>query len=99
MKQLKNVCYITIQKQCSIAARQSYPDDISSDFPAISQALDCTSFLKVYGCLPQLLTKSMQEALSPAVAFYSILHLANDHQLQLTNTTDDFDFEIKQKAK
>lgn len=97
MKQLKHVCYNTIQKQCAITARQSHPDGIGSDLP--SQAAGCTTFLKVYGCLPHLLTKNMQEALSPAIAFYSILHLANDHQLRLTNVTDAFDFEIKQKEK
>lgn len=88
MKQLKHACLTTIQKHCTMAARQSNTDDIDSG---------CTTFLKVYGCLPQLLTKNMQEALSPAVAFYSILHLANDHQLRLTNVTDSFDFEIKTK--
>lgn len=99
MKQLKHACLTTIQKHCTIATRLSHPDDSGSDLPISCLAAGCTTFLKVYGCLPQLLTKNMQEAISPSVVFYSILHLANDYQLRLTNVTDVSDFEIKQKEK
>lgn len=49
------------------------------------------SFQDIYSKLPVLLSKNMQESLSPAVAFYSILHLANEHRLHLLrNGEEDF---------
>lgn len=52
------------------------------------------SFNGVYIDLPNKITQSMAENLSTATAFYSILHLANDHSLRLVQSEDLKDFQI-----
>lgn len=82
MKQLKTCCLNLIRKDCSQSAGKN-------DLPRQSQSLKedysdgAASFYQLYKELPQKLTKNMKEALSPAVAFYSILHLANDNNFRL----------------
>lgn len=52
------------------------------------------SFNGVYNDLPNKITQSMAENLSTATVFYSILHLANDHNLRLVQSEDLKDFQI-----
>lgn len=78
MKQLKQCCLQTIVKQTEPSAGVVNPS---------------TSFQNVYTQLPEILSKANKEGLSKAVAFYSILHLANDHSLQLKSLNKK-DFEI-----
>lgn len=53
-------------------------------------------FKDIYDQLPELLTPNMTEALSPSIAFYSVLHLANDYSLRLISQEDLDDFKIRQ---
>lgn len=53
------------------------------------------TFNEIYSKLPTTVTKDLKEALSPSVAFYAILHLANENQLRLIETSDN-DFIIRQ---
>lgn len=82
MKQLKQQCLDIIRKDCAQTTTKS-------DLPRRSETLKeeyaggTSSFYQIYKELPQKLSKNMKEALSPAVAFYSILHLANDNNLRL----------------
>lgn len=82
MKQLKYCCLKLIRQDCSQATA-------NPDLPSRSESLKedyaegSASFYQLYKELPQKLTKNMKEALSPAVAFYSILHLANDNNFRL----------------
>lgn len=82
MKQLKYCCLNLIRKDCSkTVGKQDLPSksvSLNEDY-----AEGAASFYQLYKELPQKLTKNMKEALSPAVAFYSILHLANDNNFRL----------------
>ncbi|XP_055682088.1 condensin complex subunit 2-like [Lutzomyia longipalpis] len=53
------------------------------------------SFMKLYRALPAQLSPMMRKNLSMALAFYAILHLANEHGLELIQRTDLKDFGIK----
>lgn len=94
MKQLKLCCLNIIRKDCAQSAKKT-------DLPKRSVTLQeeysdgASSFYQIYKELPQKLTKNMKEALSPAVAFYSILHLANDNCLRLIKD-DEHGFIIRQ---
>lgn len=56
--------------------------------------LGAVSFNGVYIDLPKKISQLMAENLSTATAFYSILHLANDHSLRLVQQEDLKDFQI-----
>lgn len=82
MKQLKHCCLNIIRKDCSQSAMR--PDLPRQSITLHEGYVDgASSFYQIYKELPQKLTKNMKEALSPAVAFYSILHLANDNNFRL----------------
>lgn len=100
MKQMKTVCLNTIKKQCEKTVGRTFTNiqHIRTDENYREGA---ASFGIIYSSLPHLLTKTMAENLSPSIAFYSILHLANDHKLRLYKTTKDNDkniFLIRQLA-
>ena len=82
MKQLKKAGMAIIEKQCSVTSRQDHLP-LENVARHLKYLEGHASFSKIYETLPSLLSKNMKEALSPAVAFYSILHLANDHRLDL----------------
>lgn len=82
MKQMKLCCMTSISKQCEKTATREFQhaknarnDEGYKDGAA--------TFGIIYHTLPRLLSKTMAENLSPSVAFYSILHLANEHRLRL----------------
>lgn len=52
------------------------------------------SFGIMYNTLPHLLTRTMAENLSPSIAFYSILHLANEHRFRLHKLTKENDLNV-----
>lgn len=88
MKQLKTCCLNIIRKDCSLTAgKQELPSKSNSLNEAYAEG--AASFYQLYKELPQKLTKNMKEALSPAVAFYSILHLANDNNFRLIKDEDN----------
>lgn len=104
MKQLKRCCWSTITKQCFDHCRKPLPTDASD---ALREAVgvrvgggggrgrcEATTFKKVLANVPKLLTKQMQEAVSPAIAFLSVLHLASEQKLRLVSVEDNRDFLI-----
>lgn len=94
MKQLKHCCLNIIRKDCLQTAAK--PDLQSKSVSLKEDYVEgVASFYQLYKELPQKLTKNMKEALSPAVAFYSILHLANDNNFRLIQD-DDNGFLIRQ---
>ena len=54
------------------------------------------TFETMYANLPKILTSTMADALSTSIAFYSILHLANDSNLRLFQNESLNDFNIRQ---
>lgn len=82
MKQMKMCCMTSISKQCEKTATRTFPHAKSTrnneDYKE-----GAATFGMIYHTLPRLLSKTMAENLSPSVAFYSILHLANEHRLRL----------------
>lgn len=107
MKQLKRCCWSTITKQCFDHCRKPLPSDASDSLRAAVGAktnrgsgggaagrVEVTTFKKVVASVPKLLTKQMQEAVSPAIAFLSVLHLANEQKLRLVSVDNNRDFLI-----
>lgn len=82
MKQMKLCCMTSISKQCEKTATRSFSHTKSSRNDEEYKE-GAATFGVIYHTLPRLLTKTMAENLSPSVAFYSILHLANEHRLRL----------------
>lgn len=93
MKQMKSVCLNTIKKQCEKTAGRQF-SNIQQIRDDENYKEGAASFGIIYNSLPHLLTKTMAENLSPSIAFYSILHLANEHKLRLYKTTKDNDMNI-----
>lgn len=83
MKQLKSCCLTSMKKQQEKTASRTFQHPKSAPDEKYSEG--AASFGVVYNTLPHMLTKTMTENLSPSVAFYSVLHLANEHRLRLYN--------------
>lgn len=87
---MKQCCLQAIHRQCERQAAKTFARP--SMAPTNEAYKDgAASFSLIYNNLPNMLTKTMSENLSPSVAFYSILHLANEHRLRLykPSKTDD----------
>ncbi|KAM7354244.1 non-SMC condensin I complex subunit H [Cochliomyia hominivorax] len=98
MKNLKRSCTVLLTKQLKrpIAIPEELP---KHPIPKQEEYQDgVASFHEVYEHLPELLTQSMTEALSTSIAFYSVLHLANEHNLRLIPQEDLKDFKIRKVA-
>lgn len=48
--------------------------------------------------LPKVLNKAMAENMSTSLAFYSVLHLANENNLVMTQSEDLRDFDIEMES-
>ncbi|XP_054743516.1 condensin complex subunit 2 [Anastrepha obliqua] len=95
MKNLKRCCTQLINKQIKVPT----PLEEIPQHPIIRGehfAAGMASFKEVYEHLPDILSQNMVEALSPSIAFYSVLHLANDFNLRLIPQPDLEDFKIRQ---
>lgn len=92
MKQMKKVCLNTIERQFEKTASRTFTH--SNARMEESYKDGAASFGIIYNSLPHLLSKTMVENLSPSVAFYSILHLANEHRLRLYKSTKENDMNI-----
>ncbi|EDW34948.1 GL24564 [Drosophila persimilis] len=82
MKNLKKSCHSLIQKQLlNPVDETSVP---SHSLPKEeSYAKGTASFQEVYRYLPDVFSDKMKDSLSPSVALYAVLHLANDMKLRL----------------
>ncbi|XP_011190547.1 condensin complex subunit 2 isoform X1 [Zeugodacus cucurbitae] len=95
MKNLKRCCTQLINKQI----KEATPSADIPQHPIIREEhfVDgMASFKDVYEHLPEILSQNMVESLSPSIAFYSVLHLANDYNLRLIPQQDLEDFKIRQ---
>ncbi|XP_002021748.2 LOW QUALITY PROTEIN: condensin complex subunit 2 [Drosophila persimilis] len=95
MKNLKKSCHSLIQKQLLNPV-----DETSVPSPSVpkeeSYAKGTASFQEVYRSLPDVLSDKMKDSLSPSVALYAVLHLANDMKLRLIPQENLEDFQIRQ---
>jgi len=94
MKNLKKSCNSLIEEQLL----NDVPEEMIPSHPRKQNeqyAKGFASFQEVYEKLPNQLTPKMADSLSPAVAFYSVLHLANDSKLRLIPQEDLKDFKIR----
>ncbi|KAI9586697.1 condensin complex subunit 2 [Glossina fuscipes] len=94
MKNLKRSCSTLLNKQLK---RTINEEDIPHHPMLKNECYEdgLASFNEIYANLPQLLTKNMSEALSTSIAFYSVLHLANEYDLRLIPQDDLTDFKIR----
>lgn len=77
MKNLKRSCTVLLTKQL----KQPFVDEELPRHPIPKQEEyqdGVASFHEIYEHLPDLLSQNMTAALSTSIAFYSVLHLAND---------------------
>ncbi|XP_055390425.1 condensin complex subunit 2 [Condylostylus longicornis] len=94
MKQLKYCCMSLIKKDFGDTEKENLPNPPS--YPNEKYNPGVSTFKNLYTKLPKILTPNMADALSTTVAFYSILHLANDNNLRLVQQNDLNDFQIRQ---
>ncbi|XP_065357828.1 condensin complex subunit 2 [Calliphora vicina] len=97
MKNLKRSCTVLLTKQL----KQPFVDQELPQHPIPKQEDyqdGVASFHEIYEHLPELLSQNMTAALSTSIAFYSVLHLANDHNLRLIPQQDLKDFKIRKVA-
>lgn len=97
MKQLKRSCLSLIERQrVRTATDTSLPtiqmlDTRTKRVEPVEYEVGAATFQQLLHDLPPLLTTDQKAATSTATAFYAILHLANDNNLDLINIdTDDF---------
>lgn len=101
-KRAKVIDMKNLKKCCTHLMRNQMIKDFQGVMPELAIPKDeeyapgIASFQEIYTHLPEVLTTNMAEALSPSVAFYSILHLANDLNLRLIPQDDLNDFKIRQ---
>ncbi|KAH8274036.1 hypothetical protein KR044_008615 [Drosophila immigrans] len=95
MKNLKRSCNSLIQKQLlNDVMEESIPIHLKSKQEHYAKGM--ASFKEVYDKLPNMLTAKMADSLSPSVALYAVLHLANDMRLRLIPQGDFENFTIRQ---
>ncbi|KAH8376548.1 hypothetical protein KR093_000083 [Drosophila rubida] len=95
MKNLKRSCNCLIQKQLlNDVIEESIPIHLKAKQEHYAKGM--ASFKEVYDKLPNLLTTKMADSLSPSVALYAVLHLANDMRLRLIPQDDFENFTIRQ---
>ncbi|EDW11695.1 condensin complex subunit 2 [Drosophila mojavensis] len=97
MKNLKRSCNSLIQKQLLSTAEME--EEAIPAHPKGKQehyAKGMATFKEIYEKLPAMLTTKMSDSLSPSVALYAVLHLANDMRLRLIPQDDFEDFTIRQ---
>ena len=88
MKQLKTCCWKIINENKPTFAVPGQPSEVVP-----------VPFNKLMLNLPKVLSKAMAENMSTPLAFYSVLHLANENGLTLTQTDDLHDFIIALERK
>lgn len=96
MKQLKRSCLTLIERQRvrTAAAGTQWPsirmlDVRTNTVEAVEYDAGAATFRHMLQELPRLLTADQKAATSTATAFYAILHLANDHELDLMSLDCD----------
>jgi condensin complex subunit 2 len=92
MKQLKFCCWRLITEK----SQPSFDDVVvasgSNQIPGAQP--QGVMFHEVMQQLPKILSKNMADSISISLAFYSILHLANEKNLELDQDEDLKDFRI-----
>lgn len=95
MKQLKRCCINLITSACEASKDSSSLPASQNRSTAIDYTGGAATFKAIYETLPTVLTADQRVALSRGTAFYSILHLTKENQLDLIGTDED-DFAIRQ---
>ncbi|XP_011295947.1 condensin complex subunit 2 isoform X2 [Musca domestica] len=94
MKNLKRSCTLLLNKQFKQPVKEE--DVPKHPIPKKEQYQEgMGSFHEIYEHLPEILPKAMAESLSTSIAFYSVLHLANEFDLRLIPEDDLKDFKIR----
>lgn len=92
MKQMKRKCMETIDRQREKTSNRTITHPEARNDETYKDG--AASFGLIYTTLPHVLTKTMAENLSPSIAFYSILHLANEHRFRLYKSTRENDMNV-----
>uniref|UniRef100_A0A182SIZ9 Condensin complex subunit 2 n=1 Tax=Anopheles maculatus TaxID=74869 RepID=A0A182SIZ9_9DIPT len=99
MKQLKYNCWriISSHVQADPGPQPSQnASQLDVSLPAPTQPDEAkVTFTTLYRKVPHLLSKTMSENISKSLAFYAVLHLANEKSLLLGRQEDLKDFTIR----
>lgn len=90
MRKLKTVLWKSIITSEALPFENIQEDDMKK---ASAQTCNFSEILKV---IPDRINEKMREELSCPLAFFAVLHLANEHNLRLTSSSDLKDFRIEQ---
>lgn len=102
MKKLKTSMWGILTEPTAIRddkENQSGPENQVENILNVTEKMDESSsigFNQMYKLLPTKVSKNMTDNLSVPLAFIALLHLCNEHSLQLTGREDMTDFTVKQ---
>lgn len=76
-----------VQKQCEKTSNRTFTHPNARADEKYKDG--ASSFGVLYHSLPHLLSRTNAENLSPSIAFYTVLHLANEHRFRLYKSKED----------
>lgn len=92
MKQMKSITLNTIRRQCEKTSNRTFTHPNARADEKYKDG--AASFGVIYNTLPHLLSRMNAENLSPSIAFYTVLHLANEHRFRLYKSNKEDDMNV-----
>lgn len=99
MRQLKRAMWKNLRKNNKETERENFDITNAVENENNSKDIEPKPFSNVYLEVPRLLSKLNAESLSPAIAFVSLLHLANEKNLKIDRNPDMSDLIVKSVQK
>ncbi|XP_011503632.1 PREDICTED: condensin complex subunit 2 [Ceratosolen solmsi marchali] len=93
MRQLKKAMWKNIKKTTKETEKENFY--ITQAIENENKAIEPKAFSDMYLEIPKILSKLNADSLSPAIAFVSLLHLANEKNLKIDRNIELSDFIIK----
>ncbi|KAL7291263.1 hypothetical protein TKK_0014870 [Trichogramma kaykai] len=95
MRQLKKVMWKNLKNRSKQKEKENFNSTQVNENDNLAKEIEPRAFSDMYMEMPKLLSKSNSDSLSPAIAFVSLLHLANEKNLKIDRTTELTDLIIK----
>lgn len=95
MRQLKKAMWKNLQKKTKEAGKENYDITQAVENESTIKEVEPKDYSVMYKEVPKMLSKTNAESLSPAIAFVSLLHLANEKNLKIDRAPDLSDLSIK----
>ncbi|OXU25464.1 hypothetical protein TSAR_013293 [Trichomalopsis sarcophagae] len=95
MRQLKKVMWKNLQKKNKESGKENFDITQAVENESVIKEVEPKDFSIMYKEVPKMLSKTNAESLSPAIAFVSLLHLANEKNLKIDRESELSDLCIK----